>query len=178
MSSVTLRRVSTADAELIHRIRCEPSASRYQPTLPLSLEEVRSMLAERAWPAIAPESAGKLQWVVESDGVPAGWISLEISEAARRHGNGVIGYTIAEAFHGRGIGKAALAALLPIAFGRSELNLERLEAIASVENIASQRVLEANGFHREGTLRGLLVIHGVRVDHAIYGLLRTDWESS
>jgi RimJ/RimL family protein N-acetyltransferase len=176
VSSVTLRRATVADAALIHAWRGEPSTSRFQPTLPLSVSEVRGMLAERALTPIGPTTAGKLQWVAETAEGPVGWVTLNLDTDDRRHGNATIGYTIGERFRGRGYGSAALRALLPIAFGRDTLALERLAAVAAVDNHASRRVLERNGFRFEGVLRGLLIINGVRVDHAVYGLLRTDWE--
>lgn len=174
--NVTLRPVTVDDAELVHSWRTEPSTSIHQPVLPLSLPRVRAMLAARSSCTITPSATGKFQWIVQQGDEPAGWITLTIEPDQRRHGVGVIGYTIGEAFRGRGIASAALAALLPIAFGAAGFNLERLEAIAAVENIASRRVLERNGFRHEGTLRALLVIGDVRIDHAAYGLLRSEWE--
>jgi RimJ/RimL family protein N-acetyltransferase len=61
-----------------------------------------------------------------------------------------------------------------IAFGAGGLGLERIEAVAAVENVASRRVLEKSGFQFEGIRRGLLRIQGRRVDHACYGILVTD----
>lgn len=177
-SLVTLRRSTVADAELIHAWRSEPSALVYQPMIVLPLENVRSMLAERAIVPISPSAIGKLQWTVESPDGPAGWITLSFSSEDRRHRKASIGYLIGERFRGKGYGAAALGALLPIAFGRDKLGIERLEAVAAVDNIASRRVLETNGFGHEGILRGLLIINGVRVDHATYGLLRGDWEEN
>jgi ribosomal-protein-alanine N-acetyltransferase len=175
VSNVRLRRATLQDAPLVHRWRSEPSASRFQPVLPLGYADVEAMLAERAANEIAPQAFGKYQWMVIAGGEPVGWITLEITAPDRRHDKGVIGYTIGESNRGQGFGKAGLASLLPIAFDCGLLNLERLEAVAAVENVASRRVLEGNGFRQEGVLRGLLVIGGRRVDHAIYGLLRTDW---
>ncbi len=177
-SLVTLRRSTAADAELIHAWRSEPSTSVYQPILPLSRDKVRAMIAERALVPIAANATGKIQWTVETVDGPAGWITLNLDVDDRLHGNATIGYTIGERFRGKGYGAAALGALLPIAFRRDALSLERLEAVAAVDNLGSRRVLERNGFRHEGVLRGLLVINGARVDHAIYGLLRTDWEGT
>jgi ribosomal-protein-serine acetyltransferase len=176
VQSVILRRVTVDDARLIHAWRSEPSIAAYQPILPLSLDEVRAMVAGRAGGTISPTSHGEFQWLIVAGDEPAGWISLKINTVDRSHGKGSIGYTIGEAFRRRGIGRAGVAALLPIAFGRQEFNLERLEAVAAVDNVASRRVLEDNGFQFEGIQRGMLVIQGKRVDHAMYGLLRTDWE--
>lgn len=176
MSRITLMPARPDHAPLIHAWRTEPSTAKYQPTLPLSVSQVRHMLEEREPRQLGPGSFGKFQWLIAVNDEPAGWITLEISEPARRHHNGVVGYTVAEAFRGRGAASGGLRALAGIAFDADRLALERLEAIAAVDNVASRRVLERNGFLLEGVLRGLLVVHGQRVDHAIYGLLKRDWE--
>jgi RimJ/RimL family protein N-acetyltransferase len=150
----------------------------FQPTLSLSLTDVRTMLTNRAAVPNVPNAQGTLQWLIVASEGPVGWITVTISPDDRRHAKGSIGYTIGEQFRGRGYGSAGLSAVLPVAFDRRQLALERLEAVAAVNNIGSRRVLEHNGFQWEGVLRGLLVINGVRVDHAIYGLLRSDWEGT
>jgi RimJ/RimL family protein N-acetyltransferase len=54
----------------------------------------------------------------------------------------------------------------------SELGLQRVQAITDVDNFASQRLLEAVGFEREGLLRSYAPREDVgRVDAFIYGLL-------
>ena len=173
---VTLRRASVEDAPAVSRWRSEPSTARFQPIQQHPIAQVEAMLAERASFAIGSDVAGKFQWIVEHHNTPVGWVSLDITPPQRRHAIGALGYTVGETYRGRGFGRAGVGALLPIAFGHDAFNLERLEAVAAVENIASRRVLEGNGFRHEGILRGLLIIGGVRVDHAMYGLLRTDWE--
>ena len=174
--NVRLRRASAADAALVHAWRIEPATGRFQPTLAVSLEEVRAMLTERSRTPLGPTASGKFQWIVEADSAPCGWVTLDVG--SREHATATLGYTISERFHGRGIGTRAVGELLPIAFGERELDVERIEAVAAVGNLASRRVLEGNGFRQEGILRGLLRIHGERVDHAIYGLLRTDWQAT
>ena len=58
------------------------------------------------------------------------------------------------------------------AFG--ELGLHRVEAGTAVANIASQRVLEHNGFTLVGTLRRHLLIHGEWTDHLLWERLADD----
>lgn len=176
MELVSIRRATVADAPFVHAIRSEPSAGAFQPILATPLAAIERQIAERARFPLAPHAAGKLQWTIFAGETPVGAITLTITEEDRRHHKGAIGYTIGEAHRGRGYGRAGLAALIPIAFDPNGLALERLEAIAAMENVASRRVLEANGFRQEGELRGLLIIGGRRVDHAAYGLLRTDLE--
>jgi RimJ/RimL family protein N-acetyltransferase len=52
----------------------------------------------------------------------------------------------------------------------------RLQAIADVSNVPSQRVLERAGFLREGTLRSAQWREGERHDQHIYSRLRDDAE--
>ncbi|GIW03829.1 MAG: hypothetical protein KatS3mg059_0449 [Thermomicrobiales bacterium] len=173
--AVTLRRATVDDASMIHAWRSEASARRYQPLRQISLEAVRELLALRAGIPLSPHARGQVQWVIETAEGPAGWISITIADEDREHGIGSIGYTVGEAYRGRGYATAAVAAVLPIAFDPERLALERLEILAAVDNLASRRVAERNGFRLEGILRGLLVINGARVDHALYALLRSDW---
>jgi len=174
MATVSLRRVKPADADLIHGWRTETSIAQYQPLLPMPLADVREMLVQRSFTSIGPQAIGDIQWLIIASGTPVGWVSLKISPPDRAHGKGMIGYAIGEAHRHRGYGTAGVNALLPIAFDRKHMNLERLEAVAAASNTGSRRVLEANGFQFEGIQRGLLVIGGERVDHAMYGLLRSD----
>jgi ribosomal-protein-alanine N-acetyltransferase len=169
---ITLRSSTPADAEQLVAWRSEPSAARYQPLQALSLAALRAQLRRRSGVPLDRSFAGKAQWIVERDGVPAGWISLTVLD--REHGRGAVGYTIGEAFRGQGCATAAVRQLIALAFDPTGLGLARLEAVEAVGNRASQRVLERAGFTREGCARGLLMIDGRRVDHYRYGLLRDD----
>lgn len=77
-----------------------------------------------------------------------------------------LGYWVDGARNGRGLATRAVAAAIEIAFG--ELGLHRLEAGALVENIASQRVLEKNGFERIGLAPRYLLIAGAWRDHILF----------
>lgn len=135
------------------------------------------MLSERAGFVPSSTISGKFQWLIQASGVPVGWITLTISEPDRRHANGMIGYTVGESFRRQGIGSTAIGKLLPLAFGRDAFGLERLAAVTAVENVASRRALERNGFELEGILREMMIIDGERLDHTAYGLLRREWEA-
>ena len=174
MTTVTLRRITPDDTDLIHAWRSEPTIAVHQPLLPLSREHIYDMIVQRSQTPVGPQSFGEFQWLIVAGATPVGWISLKIAPQDRPHAKGMIGYAITEAHRRRGYAAAGVAALLPIAFGTDGFDLERLEAVAAVENTASRRVLEANGFTFEVVQRGLLLIRDQRIDHAIYGLLRSD----
>ncbi|MFN3625137.1 MAG: GNAT family N-acetyltransferase [Hyphomicrobium sp.] len=85
---------------------------------------------------------------------------------------GILGYWIGKPFIGRGYMTEAVRAAVGFAF--DTLHLHRLEAATMPSNVASIRVLEHNGFRREGFARQLLKINGVWEDHLLHGLLSSD----
>lgn len=170
--SVRLRRAEPNDAGFLHAIRNEPAAGRFQPLRPYSEGQLRELIERRATAPLDSNLDGKVQWVILADDRPAGWVSLDVT--SREHAVGAVGYTVGEAFHGRGIATRALQTVVDIAFASDQVNLERLEAVVAVGNIASRRVLENAGFSREGIARGLLRVSGSRIDHYRYGRLRAD----
>jgi len=87
-----------------------------------------------------------------------------------------IGFGIADRDARRkGLAKEAVALLVTYLF--SGYAAERVSAFTDAENLAAQRVLEASGFRQEGTLRRASFRDGSWRDIAIYGLLRSEWES-
>jgi RimJ/RimL family protein N-acetyltransferase len=83
-----------------------------------------------------------------------------------------LGYLVAPAARGRGVGTKALRLLTEWAFG--ERGLLRLELMISIDNQASKIVAERAGYVREGVLRSLYVKEGVREDHELWSCLPSD----
>ena len=77
-----------------------------------------------------------------------------------------VGYWVGEARNGRGLATRSLGALVEVAF--DGLALHRLEAGTLVDNVASQRVLEHNGFSRIGIASRYLWIAGGWRDHVLF----------
>ncbi len=173
---VSIRRAGPEDAPFIQALRAMPTTRQHQPAAQYDLPTQERLLRESAARELAPTTVGKLHWIVEYDDGsarrPVGWISLDITQ--RDQAIGSIGYTLDPAFHGRSIASRAARLLVALAGDPAGLAMERLEAVASVHNVASHRVLEAAGFQREGIARGYLRIDGVRIDHYRYGLLLAD----
>jgi ribosomal-protein-alanine N-acetyltransferase len=80
-----------------------------------------------------------------------------------------LGYWIAEAATGRGITTAAVRDIVRVAF--TELGLHRIQADTLEHNVASQRVLERNGFVRIGHAPRYLKIAGRWQDFILHHLL-------
>lgn len=83
-----------------------------------------------------------------------------------------LGYWIAAGFQGRGLMTKAVAATVAIV--RDELGLHRIEAGTLVHNVASQKVLLANGFAQFGLAPKYLKIKGRWQDHKMFQLLLHD----
>jgi RimJ/RimL family protein N-acetyltransferase len=101
--------------------------------------DMLAKLAAKVGRAIQPSA-----WLIVEDGEIVGLVSIiRFSQGAAE-----IGYGIAPARQGRGSAGRAVAGVL--AWAEKQPHIARITADTSVTNIASQRVLEANGFRRVG----------------------------
>ena len=98
---------------------------------------------------------------------------LGIHSLNSRDGRAMLGLWVARTEWGSGIGSDAVRQALAFAFG--EKRLQKVYAYVFVSNVASQRVLEKNGFKREGLLRRHFRVSRRYVDSYIFGLLREEW---
>ncbi|MEU8385995.1 GNAT family N-acetyltransferase, partial [Streptosporangium sp. NPDC048865] len=144
---VVLRPQTDDDADAIARACADPEIVRFLPNVPVPytrddalqyLEQTRQEWRNGGAP-FAIADAGTGEWL--------GNIGL----MARPRGIIEIGYLVAPWARGRGVATAATAALARWGFGHG---VRRIELFADVENLASQRVALAAGFHREGVRRG------------------------
>ena len=167
-----IRRSRASDAEAMFEIRSQPATRRFQPMIPGSPASLQRTLVERGTAPLAPEQAGKVQWTIVVDENPAGWVTVDVTQ--RAHHIASLGYSVDSRLHGRGLATWAVRQVAQIAFDPNGLAIERLEAVAAIENSASRRVLEKCGFSYEGVARGYLILSGERVDHARYARLHND----
>jgi len=80
-----------------------------------------------------------------------------------------VGYWVSQSATGRGLATAALRQIVGVAFG--ELGLHRIQGETLLNNAASQRVLERNGFARIGMAPEYLKIAGRWQDCILYQLV-------
>jgi len=168
-----LRPYKMEDLASYHALMSDPNVLRY------SSKQPSETLAQ---------SGQKLMEIVESSDDPVGFHALVERESGRCIGEAgilsltpranrcVIGYNLLPAFWGQGYATEIASALVDYAF--DILQLERVEALAQVANIASRRVLEKTGFALEGTLRHFAYIAGTYRDVCTYGMIRSDRQIS
>lgn len=87
-----------------------------------------------------------------------------------------MGYWLASAWQGRGLMSRAVHALGTYCF--AALGLNRLELRAAVENKKSRAIAERLGLKYEGTIRQAEWLYDHYVDHAMYGILGSEWRAT
>jgi uncharacterized protein (DUF952 family) len=101
---------------------------------------------------------------------PIGMISLRPDAQQFR---GEIGLWLGEAYQGKGYGTQVVRKMVKYSF--EKLGLEKIEALIFVDNWASRRIFEKNGFLLEGTIRSALRKRGQTVDDWLFGLTRPEY---
>ena len=106
--------------------------------------------------------------ILDAEGRIAGVAALEnVIRGASQ--SATVSYWVDRGRNGRGLASAAVAAVAEVA--RAELGLHRLQAPVRLDNVASQRVLEKNGFRRIGIAHAYLRVGGCWRDHVLFQLL-------
>jgi len=89
------------------------------------------------------------------------------------HNSLELGYLIKSEFWNKGLGTEALNAYLNWIFTNTSIN--RVSACVATPHIASIKVIEKNGFIREGIMREAALYHNKRYDDYLYAILKKDW---
>ena len=84
-----------------------------------------------------------------------------------------MGYWLKTGATGKGYATAATKLLAQ--FGIQQLQLKRIEIVASVDNLPSQRVAERAGAYKEGISRNRLLIHEKLHDAVVYSFVPQDF---
>ncbi len=134
-----------------------------------SIEETQHFINSRG-----PLSQGD-EWysfgIFEQDG--GGFVGgVGINFINRVHQLANLGYWVRTSAAGRGV--ATIATRAVARFGFDQLSLQRIEIVAAVDNIPSQRVAEKAGAIREGVLRKRLLIGGKSIDAVMFSLVPDD----
>jgi len=89
--------------------------------------------------------------------------------------NAELGYWLAEPFWGKGIMRKAIRLMVNYAF--TTYDIERVFARPFSTNLASQKVLEKNGFLLEGKFEKTIYKNGEYLDEWVYAVRRENWKN-
>ncbi|MEM1054411.1 MAG: GNAT family N-acetyltransferase [Bacteroidota bacterium] len=145
---LTVRRLTEADAPFALDLLTEPAWIRYVGDRGVrTVADARHYLHTGPMASYAAYGHGLYRVALTATDEPIGICGL-----LRRDGleHADLGYAFLEAYHGHGYATEAARATLEHA--RLDLGIDRVLAITTEANVASQRVLEKIGMHRAGTL--------------------------
>ena len=122
-------------------------------------EHIQVFLLEFAAKTLVP------MLIVDESGSILGRVN--VSNISRRRKIAHIGYRVGKSFTNRGVAKFAVSSIIRVV---EKMGVEKLVAYASTENLASQKVLTANGFRPMKVVNNYAEMHGKPIDCIEYQL--------
>ncbi len=168
---LTLRQIDERDAESIYRNFANERVSEY-PVDCEPYENASEALELINW-YTRPEPRDRHRWVIERKSGNAfpgtcGFHCIDFDNNICE-----LGYDLSPEYWSNGYMTEALGAILAFIFESTEIN--RVQAFVHTENARSCRLLERNGFSREGIFRDKHLFRGKYYDHFMYSLLRREY---
>lgn len=168
---LSLRPVEEPDLPDLLEINGDPEVTRFLPYATWETHADGIAWLERMQALAATGTARQLVIARKRDSKRIGTVLLfRYDEASARL---ELGYVVGRAHWRQGYAREALSAVLAHAFRM--LAIRRIEAEVDPANVASNALLLALGFEREGLLRQRRVAKGRAYDVHAYGLLADQW---
>jgi len=165
-----LRKYCFTDAEAVFEMYNDDVAMKYAgPDIHSSIEDsgkfIRNVLSEH-------EKEKGIFWaiVLKENEKLIGDIS--ITGIDYKHCCGTFGFFLSRNFWGQGLMSEAVSPVLRFAF--ENLHLNRIEAQISIFNLPTIRIVEKNGFLKEGVQRENFLVEGKLTDSYFFAVLRTE----
>jgi [ribosomal protein S5]-alanine N-acetyltransferase len=169
-----LREPLPTDAADVLIFRSDPEVQRYNGAIFQSVGEVQGLIEEVRAEYAAQEG---ITWAVTLNSSDTVLGLFGFHDWNKYHRRAEIGYDLARAYWGQGIGSEAVRAI--VRFGFEQMNLNRIYVGTIADNHESVRLLERIGFQREGTRRKhSWEEDGTFHDSAMYGLLRGEYRKA
>jgi RimJ/RimL family protein N-acetyltransferase len=162
-----LRRYTMEDAEpLYRRLGSDPAMYEYSGWNPYATLEMAQETVRRFIESYDDEHS--YSWVMDVDDVLAGTIGAYDykCDPAGKSDQIEVGYSVVQAWQGRGLATAALTKVLE--YLTENEGISCVTAWCAAENIASQRVLEKSGMHLVQTEKNGIATGGKTYDKLIY----------
>ena len=162
-----LRRVTDTDVNEILELRSNPETMKYIPR-PL-LKTAEDALEHIANIDSKIENLEGINWAITLKSDPKLIGIIGHYRIRPENYRAEVGYMLLPQFHGKGIIPEAIKEV--VKYGFEEMKLHSIEAIIDPENLASEKVLQKNGFMKEAHLKENEFYEGQFLDTVIYSLL-------
>ncbi|RTY73142.1 GNAT family N-acetyltransferase [Flavobacterium sp. LS1R10] len=162
-----LRRVNTNDIKEIFELRSNPETMKYIPRPLVKTDE--DALEHIAMINTKIEANEGINWAITLKDNPKLIGVIGHYRIKPEHYRAEIGYMLLPEYHGKGIVSEAVKEA--VNYGFQIMKLHSIEAMIDPDNDASAKVLEKNGFVREGHLKENEFFDGRFFDTLIYSLL-------
>jgi ribosomal-protein-alanine N-acetyltransferase len=163
-----LRRIVETDLDWLLASLSDPEVVRYYGVSFYDQEGIREQLN---WYDNLLETGTGIWWAISTPQDPALIGAVGMNNLSLAHRKAEVGFWLLPAYWKQGVIKEAFQQVLDYAF--MTLELHRLEAWVETENVASMKVLEKQGFRREGTLVDCEVKNDRSISLHIYARLKT-----
>lgn len=167
-----LRHFAVRDLEAFLAYRNDPDVARYQGWDTTSREQSEEFIAEmNGLEPGTPDRWFQFALALKSNDALIGDIGFRTDEGQRQ---GMVGYTLAQAYQRQGYMTEALRVVLKMAF--EDMDMHRVIAMVDPRNTPSWKLLERLGFRREGHFIEHWMNKGEWVDDYQYALLQREWK--
>ncbi|WP_074588506.1 GNAT family N-acetyltransferase [Pedobacter antarcticus] len=168
---LTLREITSADVDAVFALRSDPDTMRYIPRpLAKNTEDALTLIGTFEEMLIKKECINWAITLSDNEKLLVGMICLIRIQPENFRTE--VGYILHPDFRGKGIMLEAVNRIVKYAF--ADLKFHTLEAVIDPRNIASQKVLDAAGFIREGLFKDKVYYNGQFLDSAVYSMLNAD----
>lgn len=165
------RRLTDADAPEIFALRSNPETMKFIPR-PLA-QNLNDALAHIKLINDKIDENLDINWAVTEKGSDKCIGLMGFYRTQPEHFRTELGYMIAPEHNGKGYVTEAVKTLLDFAFNK--LNFHSIEAVIDSRHVASERVLQKNGFEKEAHFKENFFYNNEFTDTVIYGLLKRNF---
>ncbi|GAA1650453.1 GNAT family N-acetyltransferase [Actinoplanes couchii] len=166
-----LREFRLDDEAEVHAFAADPQVTRHTAWGPLTPSETAAEVrASVAAASVRPRIRYGLAVTDRATGAVAG--SIELRVVSDRHRRATLDFAFGRPAWGRGYATEAAHAL--VGYGFATLDLRKVTATCSPDNLGSHRVLTKIGMRQEGYLHDHILVRDTWQDRLLFGLVSPD----
>ena len=169
LGDIALREISVSDAAEYYNYMKDPQLKMLlcADHIPKSLQESKEELAY--WSGLF-KLKNSIYWAIcnKNDELIG---TAGFNHISFKHGRAELSYDLAPKYWGRGYMRRTIEAILD--FAKNEIQLTRVQATVSIDNIRSIKLLERCGFKSEGVLEKYEIVNKKYKDYFIFANILT-----